>query len=150
MMHVLRCDPEPFAAVVRGAKTCEVRKHDRLFAVGDTLVLCELGPWTFDGAEIATPNCVTGWRVPVLVSHVLGGAYGLPEDLCVLSLRPVNDENPSARDAGFWTETWERQVREQAALDLSRVRLREDEDRHTGRTRHQGEQADAKRCTGQR
>ena len=42
--HALKTHPEPFAAVCLGHKTCEVRKDDRGFKVGDVLLLEEYEP----------------------------------------------------------------------------------------------------------
>lgn len=39
MIHELKTDPEVFDAVARGEKTFEIRKDDRGFSVGDTLLL---------------------------------------------------------------------------------------------------------------
>jgi hypothetical protein len=40
-IHVLKTWPEPFAAVWRGDKTAELRKDDRSFSVGDSILLRE-------------------------------------------------------------------------------------------------------------
>lgn len=76
--HRLKTWPEPFAAVVSGEKTHEVRKDDRGFKVGDTLVLCEWIP------ESATYTSSTVTRT---VTHIARG-WGLPLDLCVVSIVP--------------------------------------------------------------
>ena len=41
MTHVLKCWPEYYEAVIGGEKTFEVRKWDRPYRVGDTLLLKE-------------------------------------------------------------------------------------------------------------
>jgi len=63
-IHDLKIDPQPFADLVSGAKTCEVRNDDRGFEVGDTV--------RFPGGHCCT------------ISHIQRG-YGLPDGLCVLS-----------------------------------------------------------------
>lgn len=63
-IHDLKIDPQPFADLVSGAKTCEVRNDDRGFEVGDTV--------RFPGGHCRT------------ISHIQRG-YGLPDGLCVLS-----------------------------------------------------------------
>lgn len=42
--HELKCRPEYFQRIVSGQKTFEVRKNDRNYQVGDTLVLKEFDP----------------------------------------------------------------------------------------------------------
>lgn len=44
MTHTLKTWLEPFAAVVNGDKTFEIRKDDRNFQVGDSLILQEWCP----------------------------------------------------------------------------------------------------------
>lgn len=41
MIHALKTHPGPFADIVSGDKTFEVRKNDRPFYVGDDIVLQE-------------------------------------------------------------------------------------------------------------
>ena len=63
-----------------GAKTCEVRINDRDFRVGDVLELKE-----FDHER----ETFTGRFCTVHVTHVVhGGRFGLPENLCVMSIKP--------------------------------------------------------------
>lgn len=42
--HELKTWPGPFAALLDGSKTFELRRDDRAFVVGDTLVLKEFDP----------------------------------------------------------------------------------------------------------
>jgi len=58
--HFLKIALPWFAAVASGAKTVELRRDDRGYSVGDTLVLCE---WDGSGE--------TGRVCPVVVTHVL-------------------------------------------------------------------------------
>ncbi len=76
--HVLRTHPEPFAAVWAGTKTFEIRKDDRDFRDGDTLVLREFDPQTYkySGREV---QAEVTWR-----TH--GPAWGLPIGMCVMAI----------------------------------------------------------------
>lgn len=86
-VHDLKCWPEPFAAVASGAKTHEVRKDDRGYMVGDALVLKEWDP-SPDYVVPTKPHGYTSRFVRVIVTHKTpGGSWGLPADLCVLSIR---------------------------------------------------------------
>ena len=86
--HSLKTWPEPFAAVLAGEKTHEVRVNDRGYAVGDVL---ELREWRFIGDREWSEGAgghYTGRSVRVVVTHMTrGGSFGLPEDLCVMSIR---------------------------------------------------------------
>ena len=82
MKHLLKTWPEPFAAVVAGYKTHEVRVNDRGFKVGDQLELAEYRP------DI---DKFTGRVQTVDVTYIsVAGTFGLPIDLCVLSIRRVH------------------------------------------------------------
>jgi hypothetical protein len=72
--HFLKTRREHYDAVASGYKRVELRRDDRGFAVGDTLVLQE---WE-DGAY-------TGRAMRVEVTHVLSG-WGLPAGLVALSI----------------------------------------------------------------
>lgn len=78
--HLLKTDPFPFDAVYRGEKRFEVRKHDRDFQVEHWLVLRE---HTVEGGY-------TGRYLAANITYILsGGQYGLPSDICVISLGNV-------------------------------------------------------------
>jgi hypothetical protein len=69
-MHMLKCWPEYFGAVLDGSKTFEVRKDDRGFQVGDNLCLNEWDPKT----ERYTTRSVERW-----VTYVLrDGPFAIP------------------------------------------------------------------------
>lgn len=84
--HILKVHPEPFADLLSGAKTGEVRAcQDRGFQVGDTVLLQEtahLGGHGFSGRTMRRT-----------ITHVQVG-YGLPEWVCVLSYAPERMSRP--------------------------------------------------------
>lgn len=81
-VHNLKTWPEPFNAICNGHKTHEVRKNDRGFKVGDILHLHEWDPQTQE---------YTGRWTNVRVNYISeGGTFGLPADLCVMSIGPTN------------------------------------------------------------
>ncbi|MET0410404.1 MAG: ASCH/PUA domain-containing protein [Polyangiaceae bacterium] len=80
--HELKTWPGPFEATWVGSKTFELRKADRPFAVGDTLVLREYDPETSE---------YSGRLVEALVTYVLDAVpfFGLEDDHCIMSIRRV-------------------------------------------------------------
>jgi hypothetical protein len=77
--HDLKTWPEPFAAVMAGEKTHEIRKADRPFAVGDVLRLSEWDPRS---------GTFTGRALQADVTYVTaGGEWGIPHGMCVMSIR---------------------------------------------------------------
>jgi hypothetical protein len=76
--HELKTWPEPFRKVVKGDKRYEIRQNDRGFAVGDMLWLREWDPAV---QEYTGADCQA--RV---ISMTTGGSWGLPQDLCVMSI----------------------------------------------------------------
>ena len=90
--HELKTWPGPFAEIRRGTKTHEVRKFDRPFAMGDTLRLREYAP----ANERDLPGRYTGEEMRVLVTSIAVGSWGLPPDLCVMSIRAIADATTRA------------------------------------------------------
>ena len=84
-IHELKTHAAPFNAVWSGAKGYEIRKSDRDFKVGDIL-------WLRDFAPLLE---VYGERSMLAeVTHLTpGGEWGLPPDLCVMSIL-VLDRRP--------------------------------------------------------
>lgn len=82
MIHELKTWPEPFEAMCSGHKSHEIRKDDRSFAVGDLLDLREWDPDT---------QVYSGRRLIMEVTYKSEpGFWGLPDDLCVMSLKFVD------------------------------------------------------------
>lgn len=79
MIHELKTWPEYFNAVFMGRKGFEIRKEDRKFNVGDTLLLKEWNPATeaYTGRE-------KGLKVTYIIS---GGKFGIEEGYCVMSIQ---------------------------------------------------------------
>jgi hypothetical protein len=105
--HELKTWPEPFRKVVKGDKRYEIRQNDRGFAVGDMLWLREWDPAV---QEYTGADCQA--RV---ISMTTGGSWGLPQDLCVMSIEVeldpecirawVHDTELIAYQSGRW-EIW--------------------------------------------
>lgn len=94
-VHELKTWPQPFAALMCGDRRHEIRVNDRDYRVGDTLLLREWIPQ----AHGARPQTVgmdgspyyTGREITALVSYITyGGNWGLPGNLCVMSLGVVS------------------------------------------------------------
>ncbi len=79
MIHELKCWPHPLQAIRSGAKTHEIRKADRPYAVGDVLRLYEF--------DQRTNKYASGNGIDVRVTYLTpGGEWGLPADVCVMSI----------------------------------------------------------------
>jgi len=105
--HDLKTAPEHFQALWDGAKTAELRKDDRGFAVGDTLVLREWGlVAAFDRKDGAWQfaDCITytGRALTRTVTHILRGGPWLADGYVMLSLAPV--ETPTERAVAILRE----------------------------------------------
>lgn len=101
--HILKTWHEPFEAVWNGLKTFEVRKNDRDYQAGDSLLLCEYDPDT---------DTYSGREISCWVSFVLyGGAFGLPDDICVMSLNGIiRNEMVNGGYLRMWAEYREKET----------------------------------------
>lgn len=96
MTHELKTWPVPFAALLDGTKTYEIRKADRDFRVGDVLHLREYD----NGNPESADGHFTGRSLERYVSYMTpGGDWGLPPDVCVLALAACPVTALDARDA---------------------------------------------------
>jgi len=79
--HELKTWPRYFGSLANGTKAFELRRNDRSFQVGDTLILKEWEP---------SKNDYTGRELVRTVSYVLKGIeaekFGLQPGFCILSL----------------------------------------------------------------
>jgi hypothetical protein len=80
--HALKTLPEFFDAVESGAKTFEVRKDDRGFAVGDLLILER---WSPERGYI-DENGMARYAVRRITYKLDGGQFGIEKGWCVLGL----------------------------------------------------------------
>jgi hypothetical protein len=83
MRHDLKTWPQYFNRILDREKKFELRKNDRDFQVGDTLLLLEWFPETkeFTGRELA-----------VKVTYILHGpAFGIEQGYCVMSIQNIAD-----------------------------------------------------------
>jgi uncharacterized protein DUF3850 len=87
--HTLKCWPEHYAAIERGAKTCELRLNDRPYQVGDALLLKEFEPL---GAQY------TGQQLRVRVTHILSGGPWLSPGYVAMSIRLMAEDNAKQVD----------------------------------------------------
>lgn len=79
MIHELKTWNEYFEEVFMGHKTFEVRKNDRNFKNGDTLILKEWNPKT---------KQYTGRKMARNVTYILeGGAFGLEKGFVVMAIQ---------------------------------------------------------------
>lgn len=84
-VHNLKTWPEPFMSVFSNVKKFEIRKDDRGFNVGDSVLLCEWDPKSRE---------YTGRMMKFPITYI-GRGFGIPEDIVVLQLgcREVVDES---------------------------------------------------------
>jgi hypothetical protein len=84
--HILKTDPLVFEDVWQHKKTFELRKNDRNFRIGDTLILKET---YHTGEEMKNGKSLsyTGREIGCIVFHILNGPiYGLAEGWCIMSI----------------------------------------------------------------
>jgi hypothetical protein len=92
-VHDLKIWPQFFAAIVTGRKTCEVRKNDRGYRIGDTLNLREYEP---------KRGIYTGQETQVKVVDLIENFDGLKRGYCVMSIKllPGRNTNFNGEKAG--------------------------------------------------
>ena len=81
MTHDLKTHLAPFKAIWQRKKMFEIRLNDRGFQVGHYLRLRE-----YDHHA----DTYTGRMILTEVTHMIQGEYGLPADLCVMSIRVIS------------------------------------------------------------
>jgi len=79
--HQLKTWHEPFQAVWDGKKFHELRKNDRGYTTNDLLILREYH------APLQRYSGRTIFAVPTYITR--GGAFGLPDDMVVMSIRVI-------------------------------------------------------------
>jgi len=85
IMHDLKCHPEPFHQVRVGLKNFEIRVNDRDYRDGDIVRLKEYDPTTKMFSGLREGPFTVGTVIP-------GGAWGLPDNVCVFALLPYTAE----------------------------------------------------------
>jgi len=78
-MHDLKCWPEPFRSIENGDKSCDIRKDDRGFQVGDLVTLFKYDP---------DSGWYCGKAVEFEISHIQRG-FGLKEGHVALSWKSI-------------------------------------------------------------
>lgn len=90
MIHQLKTLPPYFNAVLNCKKTFELRKNDRDFKIGDTLILRE---WNMEERDSTGPEVkiiqkegYTGRQIKKTISYILkGGKFILHRNYVILS-----------------------------------------------------------------
>lgn len=92
--HVLKIHSQFLPRILSGQKTFEIRKNDRDFQVGDTLLLCEHNPNS--QIQWAHPGKQQSARVGV----VYISSFAQQEGYVVLGIKLNEDEKPFTRQVG--------------------------------------------------
>lgn len=78
MEHSIKIQKQYFNKVLSKEKTFELRKNDRNYKIGDTLIL----------KEIDDHDLNTGHSVTVEITYILNGpCYGLEAGFCIMSVK---------------------------------------------------------------
>jgi predicted RNA-binding protein with PUA-like domain len=85
LRHQLKTWTEPFQAVWAGLKRYEVRVNDRDYQVGDKLLLLEYFP---------EQDAYSGREIECLVTYITEKSWGLPDDICVMSIDILRKAHP--------------------------------------------------------
>ncbi len=96
MQHELKIWPQYYDRVEDGSKTFEVRKNDRSFQVGDTVLLREWNPFFKEGT--IAPEIV-GYTGRVLGPFKIGYVHPLRYEDVVFSLIKIPETKAVTREA---------------------------------------------------
>ena len=91
--HELKTDPEPFMDVWQYVKKFEIRKNDRDFQVGDTLILRQTNHSAADMESKNLPLQYTGRKFVCTVAYILREGYGLQEGYVILGFDPTKQSD---------------------------------------------------------
>jgi hypothetical protein len=83
MKHELKCNPIYFQATWEGRKPFEIRKNDRGFQVGETVVLKE---YDFAGDYF---DCYTGREITAEIIYLFND-FGLEPSYCVFGIKEIS------------------------------------------------------------
>lgn len=83
--HVLKTIDRYWDAIADGTKTFEVRKNDRAFQKGDTLILQRWEDGKF-GMHRSTPFQTLSMKITYMLQ---GGQFGIEPAYCVLGFKKV-------------------------------------------------------------
>lgn len=82
MTHALKTWTEYYKAVESGEKTFEIRKFDRQFKVGETLLLQE-----WDNQKQEYTGKETSRRITYILSN--GESFGLATGFCIMGIKEI-------------------------------------------------------------
>lgn len=91
-VHELKTLPSYFQAILDGTKTFELRRNDRDFKVGDTLLLKE---WNIGECDLTGPEPIiiqeqgyTGREIKKIIAYIFkGGKFGLHKNYVILGIK---------------------------------------------------------------
>ncbi len=89
-IHHLKTWPEFYRTILDGSKTFELRKNDRNFEVGDTVILQEWNPdtetYTGDQDEFVIGYIITSYDTDDAFQTSLDNHLGLTPGYCIMSI----------------------------------------------------------------
>lgn len=88
--HEIKSWPQNFADALTGRKTFEIRKDDRPYATGDTVILCEFDPLPGPDDEPGAMRGYTGRRAFFVIGFVERSA-AIPDGWCGFALLTAED-----------------------------------------------------------
>lgn len=80
MTHALKCWPEYYKAIKDGTKPFDLRKEDRPYKEGDTILMQEFEP---------KEEKYTGEEISLSITYILKGVpkFGLKDGFCILGIK---------------------------------------------------------------